>query len=409
MAHLFFERFVAQRLLPRKGDGYARPLVRVATYTIALGVMVMVVAVCILRGFQTEIRQKVVGFGSHIVVNSYAMGNLYEETPIANDRPEVERIRQTPGVARLGCYAVKGGMVKSENQIQGVLLKGVESDDDGAFFAAHLVEGRLFDHPEEKPSNEVVVSQRLADRLEVGIGDKLRTYFWQGDVPRARALEVCGIYNTDLADFDEHYLLGDLRMVQRLNDWDSNLVGGYEVLVDDFRHLDEVAQRLLPQMGYDLTLHTVVDQNPALFAWLDLLDSNIVLLMVLMTLVCTVAIISALLIMMFERSSTIGVLKALGCTNGSLRRIFLLQCAALITKGILVGDAVAWLVCWLQARFQIVRLDSTNYMMEHVPVALEAPTFVVISIGSLVVCLLALLIPTAYISHIEPAKSIKMN
>ena len=382
---------------------------RVATYTIALGVMVMVVAVCILRGFQTEIRQKVVGFGSHMVVTSYAMGNLYEETPITNDRPEVERIRQTPGVERLGYYAVIGGMVKSEDQIQGILLKGVEGDDDGSFFASHLVEGRLFDHPEDKPSNEVVVSQRLADLMDVGIGDKLRTYFWQGEVPRARALEVCGIYNTDLADFDEHYLLGDLRMVQRMNNWDSNQVGGYEVLAKDFRQLDNVTQSLLPQLGYDLTLHTVVEQNPALFAWLDLLDSNIVLLMVLMTLVCTVAIISALLIMMFERSSTIGVLKAMGCTNGSLRRIFLLQCAALIAKGILVGDAVAWLVCWLQAKCQVVRLDSSSYMMEHVPVALEPTTFVVISIGSLVVCLLALLIPTAYISHIEPTKSIKMN
>ena len=409
ITRVFFERFVARRFLPRDRNGFSGPLVTIATLSIALGVLVMVMAVSILRGFQGEIRQKVVGFGSHMVVTGYAMGNTYEELPVDVGRPEVERIRNTPGVKHVGFFANKGGMIKTEDQIHGIILKGVDRGYDSTFFAAHMVEGRLPAFPDDRPSNEVVVSQTIADRLGVAVGDKVRTYFWQSDTPRARALQVCGIYNTDLTDFDEHYLVGDLRQVQRLNDWDSTLAGGYEVLVDDFRHLDDIGSQVLQQLGYDLTMHTVVEMNPALFAWLDLLDSNIVLIIIIMTMVCTVAIISALLIMIFEKTATIGLLKALGSDNGSIRRIFLYKSATIIAKGIVLGDMAAWLLCWLQQRFHLVRLDSANYMMENVPIDLNASTFIAISAGSLAVCLLALLLPTAYISHIEPAKTIKFD
>ena len=181
------------------------------------------------------------------------------------------------------------------------------------------------------------------------------------------------------------------------------------MLVDDFGRLGEVSESLLGQLGYDLTLQTIVEQNPALFSWLDLLDSNIVLIIIIMTLVCTVAIVSALLIIIFEKTSTIGILKALGADNGSVRRVFLYKCAAIITKGILLGDVVAWLLGWLQARLHLVKLDSASYMMENVPIDLNPTTFVAVSIGSLLVCLLALVVPTSYITHIEPAKTIKFD
>ena len=404
-----FERFIARRFLPRDRHSYSGPLVSIATYSIALGVLVMVTAVGILRGFQGEIRQKVVGFGSHIVVTNYAMGNTYEETPIATDRPEVERIRRTPGVRHINFFANKGGMIKTEEQIHGIILKGVDSGFDSTFFASNMVEGRLFTFPEDKPSNEIIISQTIADKLHLALGDRVRTYFWQDDNYRARAFEICGIYSTDLADFDEHYLVGDLRQLQRLNGWDSNQAGGYEVLVDDFRHLDQVGTALLSSLGYDLTMSTIVEQNPALFAWLDLLDSNIVIIIIIMMLVCTVSIISALLIMIFEKTSTIGLLKALGADNRSVRRIFLHKSLSIIAKGILLGDAVALLLGWLQQRFHLIHLDSSSYMMENVPIDLNPWTFVAISLGSLAVCLLALLIPTAYISHIYPAKTIKFD
>ena len=404
---MFFERFIAKKFLPRDRNSYSGPLVSIATYSIALGVLVMIAATCILRGFQNEIQQKVVGFGSHIVVSSYAMGNTYEENPIAMDRPEVQLIQKVDGVHHMNFFASKGGMIKTEDQIHGIILKGVDPGYDSTFFASNLTEGRLFSFPDDRPSNEIIISQTIANKLGLAVGDKVRTYFWQGEMYRARAFEVSGIYNTDLNDFDDHYIIGDLRQVQRLNDWDSNMVAGYEILVDDFSHLQLIANNILGQMGYELTLTTIVDKNPALFSWLDLLNSNIVLIIIIMMMVCIVAIISALLIMIFEKTSTIGILKALGTTNHGISKIFLIKSSSIIGKGILIGDILAFLICDIQHKFNIVRLDSASYMMESVPIDLNIWTFVAISVGTLIVCLTALLIPTLYISHIEPAKTIK--
>ena len=415
-----FETFIAKRFLPT--DGASRNISRhslVATVSIALGVLVMVTAVCILRGFQAEIRHKVVGFGSHIVVQSYQMGNTYETaTPVATDRPEVARLREAPGVRHLQFFAQKGGMVKTADQIHGIILKGVDRTFDTSFFAQHLVEGTLPDlwHPTDEACNEVLISQTVADKLQVALGDKLRTYFWQDNNYRARAFTVCGIYKTDLTDFDNHYIVGDLRQVQRLNNWDSNMVDGYEILVTDpvsgqtfSGNLDATANQLLQLIGYDLTLTTIVQQNPALFSWLDLLDSNIVLIITIMILVCAVAILSALLIMIFEKTSTIGMFKALGVSNGGVRRIFLIKAGSIILRGILIGDAVALLLCGLQHRFQFLRLDSASYSMDFVPIDLNPWIFVLVSLGTLILCLLTLLLPTAYISNIHPAKTIRFE
>ncbi|MBR3987052.1 MAG: ABC transporter permease [Bacteroidales bacterium] len=404
-----FESFIAKRFLPRDLGTYAGPLVSIATYSIALGVLVMVMSVCILRGFQGQIRQKVVGFGSHIVVTTYATGNAYEETPISTLRPEVSRIRNTPGIRHLSFFANKGAMIKTEDQIHGIIFKGVDSGYDSTFFASNLVEGKLFNFPVDKPSNQVIISQTVANKLHLTVGDKLRTYFWQNDNYRARAFQVSGIYSTDLSEFDEHYVVGDLRQVQNLNDWDSTQVAGYEILVDDFKHLDPIADNVIQQLGYDLTLATIVQQNPALFSWLDLLDSNIALIIAIMMLVCTVSIISALLIMIFEKTSTIGVLKALGATDRSVRKIFLLKSASIIGKGIVLGDALALLLGWIQHHYHIVHLDSTSYSMDTVPIDLNPWIFIAISTATLAICLLALLLPTAYISRIEPAKTIKFD
>lgn len=404
-----FEHFIAKRFLPKDRNSYSGPLVGIATYSIALGVLVMVLAVSILRGFQTEIRQKVVGFGSHIVVSSYSMGNINETTPVSTDRPEVQRILSTPGVSHLNFFASKGGMIKTPDQIHGIIFKGVDAQYDSSFFAANLQEGHLVCFTPNQPSNQVIISRSVANKLQLSLGDKVRTYFWQGETYRARAFEVCGIYNTDLTDFDDHYIIGDIRQVQRLNDWDSLQCDGYEVLVDNFSHLNEISQLILAQLSYDLTLTTIIQQNPALFSWLDLLDSNIVLIIIIMMLVCTVSIISALLIMIFEKTSTIGLLKALGSSNRSIRKIFLIKSSTIIAKGILLGNLAAFLICWAQHHFGFFHLDSNSYMMDTVPIDLNPLIFISISAATLAICFLALLIPTTYISHIHPAHSIKFD
>lgn len=416
-----FERFIAGRFMPRTkdGGGFSGPLSVIAVASIALGVVVMVMAVCILRGFQGEIASKVVGFGSHLTVSNFASSPTYQEEPIVLDSALVERIQHVPGVRHIQYFATKGGMVKTADQIYGIMFRGLSADYDTSFFASNLVEGRLpmlsgasgfsGTSGETGISTDVLISSIIASRLKLKVGDKMRTYFWGGDSPRSRAFTVCGIYNTDLTEFDELYVVGDLSQVQRLNGWDSTQVGGYEVLVDNFDRLDAIAGNVERELPYDYSVQTIRQANPALFAWLDLLNSNITLILAIMSLVCAVAIVSALLIMIFEKGRTIGLLKALGATNASVRRIFLLKASRLIAEGIIIGDALALSFCLLQQHLQLVKLDAESYSMTHVPVDIDPWIFILVSIGTLAVCLLALLLPAAYISHITPAQAVKIE
>lgn len=403
----------------KDGGGFSGPLSVIAVVSIALGVLVMVMAVCILRGFQGEIASKVVGFGSHLTVSNFASSPAYQEEPIVLDSTLVERIQRVPGVRHIQYFATKGGMVKTAEQIYGIMFRGLSADYDTTFFASNLVEGRLpvfsgasgfsGTSGETGTSTDVLVSSTIASRLRLKVGDKMRTYFWGGDTPRSRAFTVCGIYNTDLTEFDELYVVGDLRQVQRLNEWEANQVGGYEVLVDNFDRLDDIARNVEHELPYDYSVQTIREANPALFAWLDLLNSNITLILVIMSLVCAVAIVSALLIMIFEKGRTIGLLKALGATNASVRRIFLIKASRLIAEGILIGDAVALALCVVQQQWQVVKLDAESYSMTHVPVDIDPMIFLLVSLGTLVACLLALLLPAAYISHITPAQAVRIE
>jgi len=405
-----FERFIAQRFMPRKNaeGGFAGPLSQVAVASIALGVMVMVMSVCILRGFQSEITNKAVGFGSHITIHSYELVGAYQEEPVAVDSGLVARISAVDGVRHVQFFATKGGMVKTDEQIHGILFRGLSRGYDSSFFSSNLVEGHLPDL-DRGTSNEVLISSTIAAKLRLHVGDKMRTYFWQDDSYRSRAFSVAGIYSTDLNEFDEKYVVGDLRQVQRLNNWDSLQVGGYEVLVDNFGQLDHTARAIRDELPYDITLTTVTQANPALFSWLDLLNSNITLILAIMCVVSAIAIISALLIMIFEKSSTIGVLKALGANNASVRKIFIIKASRLIAAGIVIGDALALLLCIVQSRWHVVQLDPESYSMSHVPIDLNPWIFIGVSIGTAAVCMAALLLPAAYISRITPAVTVKID
>ena len=402
--------------MPRRGvdSGFSGPLSTIAVVGIALGVVVMVMAVSILRGFQQDITEKVVGFGSHITVTAYDAVNTYTETPVDIDSSLVQRIKTVSGVRHVQTFATKGGMVKTEEQIYGILMRGLSDDYDTTFYHTCLVEGQLFSTP-----NEVLISSTIASKLKLKVGDKMRTYFWQSGTDgsnavadgtyRSRAFTVSGIYNTDLTEMDELYVVGSLATVQRLNGWDSLQVGGYELLVDDYHHLDVVANDVTMQLPIDLRITTITEAHPALFSWLDLLNTNITLILAIMCLVSAVAIVSALLIMIFEKSATIGLLKALGATNISVRRIFLLKATGLMLLGIAIGDAVALLLSLAQQHWQLIRLDPESYSMSHVPVLVNPWVYIAVSLGTLAVCLLALLLPTAGISRISPANTMRVE
>ncbi|MBQ9417741.1 MAG: ABC transporter permease [Bacteroidales bacterium] len=404
-----FERFIADRFMPRKGaaGSFSGPLTAIAVASIALGVLVMVMAISILRGFQADIRGKVVGFGGHIAVASYGSARAYEELPIEADSLLVANLQATEGISHVQRVASIGGMAKTDDQIYGLLLRGLGSEADTTFLAASLVEGHL--PAFGQGGGEVMVSTTIASRLRLGVGERLRTYFWQGETYRSRAFTICGLYNTDLADMDELYIVGDLAQVQRLHGWSDQQVGGLELTVADFSTLDATTQRVAYQLPFDMKVETIVGRNPALFSWLDLLNANITLILGLMCIVCVVAIVSALLIMIFEKSATIGLLKALGTTSASLRRIFLIKAARIIALGVAIGDVAGLLLSFVQLRYHLLALNPESYSMSHVPVEINLWVYLAISLGTIAVCLLALLLPTAYISRISPARTMRIE
>ena len=410
-----FERFIARRFMPRRGreGGFSGPLSSIAVVGIALGVVVMVMAVSILRGFQGDISGKVAGFGSHMTVTSFAPSEAYADNPVAVDSSLLEALRSVPGVRHVQCFATKGGMVKTDEQIYGILFRGLDKGYDTSFYHSCLVEGRLpvvgTQDSTSAASNDVLISTTIGSKLGLKVGDKMRTYFWSGDNYRSRAFTVCGIYNTDLAEMDELYVVGDLRQVQRIEGWGDSLVGGYELLVSDFDNLDATAYRVAGVLPYDLQLRTIVEQHPALFSWLDLLNANIALILTIMCLVSAVAIVSALLIMIFEKSATIGLLKALGACNAAVRRIFMLKAAGLIATGVAIGDGVALALSVAQSRWHLLTLDPESYSMAYVPVEIDPWVYVAVSLGTLAVCVAALLLPAAHISRVSPAKTMRIE
>ncbi|MBP5547878.1 MAG: ABC transporter permease [Bacteroidales bacterium] len=404
-----FERLIASRFLSRDKSNFSRPLVRIAIYTVALGVLVMVMAVSILRGFQNEITNKVVGFGSHITIRSHSWVNDYDEKAVVLDPEEIKVLASIPGVSNIQAYAYKGGMMKTDDQILGIIFKGVDSSFDTLFFARNMVRGRFFHFEDSSASDEIIISQRIASLMGLDTGSKVRTYFWVQNNYRARAFRVVGIYNTDLNEFDSHYLVGDLRQVQKLNQWEQNEVAGYEILIDDFSQLYPTLVKVKENTRYDLLVTSIREEQPSMFAWLDLLNSNIILIIVIIAIVCAACVASSMLIMIFEKTSMIGLLKTLGSTNRSIRRIFMIKAARIVGTGIIAGDIIALVLCLLQNAFHIIKLDSESYSMTFVPIDLNIWYFLAISAGTLLVCLSALLLPSTYIAHIDPARTMRVE
>lgn len=404
-----FERIIANRMLGRDKHNFSRPLVRIATITIALGVVVMIMSLCILRGFQREISNKVVGFGSHITIRSYGWVNDYDEMPVTLSPSELTTLRNIPGIHSVQPFAYKGGMMKTEDQILGIILKGMYRDADSSFFVSNMVRGRMPRFDDSITSNEVAVSLSMARRMMIDTGSRIATYFWAGNNYRARSFNIVGIYNTDLAEFDNHYILGDIRQVQRLNQWDSSQVAGFEIMIDNFNNLYPMLREVKTATRPDLAVSSIREEQPSMFAWLDLLNSNIILILIIMAIVCATSVVSAMLIMIFEKTSMIGILKTIGANNRSIRRIFILKALDIIIKALLIGNIVAFVFAILQSQFHIIALDPESYSMSFVPIDLNFWYFFAIDLGTIIACILATLLPSTLISNIHPARTIRVE
>lgn len=391
------------------------PAVRIAMIGIALGLAVMLLSVAIVIGFKKEVRNKVIGFGSHIQITNFDSNSSYELQAIAVSDTLMAHLDSVSGVRHVERFATKLGILKTEQDFQGIVLKGVDQEYDWAFFQANLKVGRLPDFTGKKASTEVLISRYLSDLLGLEVDDSFLTYFVQDEV-RARKFQIVGIYETGFIDYDKLFVMADLRQVQRLNGWDADQVGGLEVQVDDYESLDEIAETLY----FDLTerhdrngntyyARSIKELNPMIFNWLEVLDINVVVILVLMLAVAGFTMISGLLIIILERTNMIGMLKALGETDRYIREIFLYVSFFLIGKGMLWGNVIGLTCCWLQSHFQIVKLDPTVYYLEAVPVDLGVGAWLLLNVGTLLVSMAMMLGPSYLITRIDPAKSIRFE
>ncbi|MDR0789448.1 MAG: ABC transporter permease [Bacteroidales bacterium] len=402
-----FEFFIAKRLIRAKQSKFSRPIVVVATASIALGIAVMLLSVFVLSGFKGGIREKIAGFSSHLQIVSYNVSNSYLSDPVTLTTDEQERLSHISNIKHITPFVTKGGAIKTKTDFMGVVLKGIDASYDTTFFSQHLKEGRVIQVA--NPTNEVFISKYVADKMELRLGDKIRVFFYIDQTYRQRAFTIAGIYETGLGIYDEKMLICDMRVLQALNLWEQNQYEGYEVLLHDFNKLQPSADTIYQMLNQDKTIQTIAEIEPSLFAWLDLLDSNVVVILFIMMLVSIVVITSTLLIMIFEKTETIGVLKGFGATTKGIMKIFLYKAVYVIAKGLIYGNVLALAAAFVQMKYQVFKLDPQSYYLDHVPIEVNVWFVALVNLVAVVVCTLALLVPAKSISKISPISSINME
>jgi lipoprotein-releasing system permease protein len=391
--------------------------VRIAIAGIALGLSVMFLSVAIVIGFKKEVRNKVIGFGSHIQISNFDNNTSYETTPVMISKALEEELRAFPGIRHVERYATTLGIIKTEADCQGIVLKGIDEHFDGAFFRDYLTEGELFTVDPEKISTDVLISQYLADLLGLKCGDAFLSYFVQNvEEVRARKLHIRGIYNTGYIDYDKLFVIADLKQVVRLNGWEDDAVSGLELFVDDYDRLDAISEQLYFHMidktdrvGNTFYVRSIKELNPMIFNWLNVLDINVAVILVLLMAVAGFTMISGLLIIILERTRMIGILKALGQEDRSIRKVFLYISSFLIGKGMLWGNGIGLALCFIQSHFHVISLNPTDYYLDTVPIDISLTSWVLINLGTWAVSMLMMLGPSYLITKINPARTIRFE
>ena len=406
--------FIARRIYGSQDNRkkVSRPAITISTIGVAIGLAVMIVTVSVVLGFKHSIRDKVVGFGGHITVANFLTLQSSDQYSIQMDDSMTTVLKKIPGVKHVSRYALKQGILKTDNDFLGVMLKGVGPEYDESFLKKNIVEGTLPVFSDKESQNKIVISRQMADKLKVQSGDKIFAYFISAQGVRTRRFTISGIYETNLQRFDEAMCFTDLYTCVKLNGWLDGEASGAELEVNDFNQLQQVADnvanrvnRTLDKYGNTYSSATVKEMNPQIFSWLDLMDLNVWIILGLMIAVAAVTMISGLLIIILERTKMIGVLKALGARNKTIRHIFLWFATFIIGRGLLIGNAISLGIIVLQKYTGFVKLDPQTYYVSTVPVELNWPIIIALNLATLFICVFILIAPSYLISHIHPAKS----
>jgi lipoprotein-releasing system permease protein len=409
--------FIAQRLIigRREGTSFSRPINVIAIIGIAMGLAVMILAVSTLTGFKKAIREKVVGFGSNIQIIHSDSNLSFETVPISDSLEFIPKIKKIPGISHIQVFATKAGIIKTDEDIQGVVLKGIGSDFDWSYFKSNMVDGSVFVVTDTGRTDKVIISKKISDMLKLRMGDSFVMHFIQ-DPPRMRKFTIGGIYETSLEEFDKIYVFCDIGHIKKLNGWADDQVSGFEIFIDDFDNLDELTQDVTDAIGYKLveeeTKFKVVNirrKYPQIFDWLNFQDINVIIIILLMLIVAGFNMISGLLILILEKTNMIGVLKALGSEDVTIRRVFLFQAAYLIGKGMVWGNIIGIGLALIQLKTGIISLDPSSYYIKTVPVNLELSHILLLNAGTMVVIIIMLLVPSQLITRITPVKAIRYD
>ena len=402
--------FIAKRLYNTKenNNNYTRPIIRIAILAIALSVAIMILSVFILSGFKNEISNKVFGFGGHINISKFNYNQSYENDPIFLNPDIFSKIESLDFVSSIHPFATKAGIIKESDEILGVVLKGVDKNYNWKFFGENLISGELPVFNDSSTSKNVIISKNISNKMKLDVGDDLVMYYVQKPT-RVRKFKVIGIYNTGLAEFDEVVVIGDLKHIQKLNNWEGNQVGGYEVITNNVSNIELFSEIIDENIDYDLKALDIKQKYPQIFDWLRLQDFNVLIILILMLIVGGVNMITSLLIIILEKSRLIGILKAIGATNWNIRNVFIYNSLYIIFNGLFWGNLIALTFSICQNYFDLISLDENIYFMSFVPVKIELMSLFLINIGTIIICYLILVIPSVVISKISPAKSIKFE
>ena len=402
--------FSLSKTLMKSGQSnYSKPVVKITVAGVALGVTLMFLAIFITAGYKKEIRDKLVSFGGHIRISSVGENYSFDLLPFDRNQTFIDLLAKNPHIKNMQFYATKVGILKTQNQVEGIVLMGVDSTFSWELFRPHLVAGEPLLYSSDSVSNKILISKVLASKLCLQTGDKVSAYFVQ-EPPRQRSFIVAAIYETELPEMDERFVLTDLRHVQKLNDWTSEQVSGIEIVIDDYAKLDAIGQQIHNEIPYSLKAETIKQLYPNIFEWLALSDTNALVLIIIIIIVCIITMISTFFIIVLEQTKNIGILKTMGLQHKQVVKLFLIIASRLVLRGLCWGNMFAFTIGILQTTLHIIPLDPATYYVSYIPVAMHPITFLWVNLFVFVACLLALLLPAYSISkRISPIDAIRYN
>ena len=409
-----FEYFIAKRIVSAKEykNSISSPIIKIAILSIVIGFVTMLISIASGVGLQNKIYQKVSAFNGDIIISNFDT-NFSDDSqnPISTIQEFYPTFNSIKGIQHIQATASKGGVIRTANKFEGVVVKGVGKDYDWNYFNEFLIDGSLPDYS-QLLTNKILISEYTSNRLNLKVGDKLNTFFFNSDntkLPRSRSFEVSGIYNSGFNEFDEKFVIADIRHIQRLNKWSENEIGSYEVFVEEFLQIDQIGNEVYNEVGSFLDSQTIKERYFSIFKWLELFDFNIILIIFIMIVVAGINMITALLVLILERTQMIGIIKALGSSNKSVRKIFIYNAMYLVSIGLLWGNIIGIGLLLIQKYFKLIKLDPAIYYVTEAPVYIAIGYIFLLNIGTIIVCFSMLLIPSYIISKITPVRAIRFE